>query len=330
MKVCSVDGCENKCKAHGYCIKHLRQIQRHGRLTPELERESCNEKCKVDNCKEKAFSKGYCSKHYQEYKKYGNIDSSRKKEKNKICSIEGCNEKHYAKGYCSKHYQQYKYQKKEKEIIVCSIEDCNEKHYAKGYCSKHYSYVKKYGVPYNPNKIEKNKIIYEEDIIKIEIYNTRTNELQGVVIVDNEPDIKELIISKTWGIHKKYCFYKNEYDKKIKLHNLILPPEEGYIIDHIDRDTLNNRKCNLRQVTSMQNSWNSSTSSNNISGYKGVRWDNKSQNWIAFIQINGKTKTKSFKKKEEAIEQRYLWEYEHYGEYAPIHDDDIYKKIHNK
>ena len=80
----------------------------------------------------------------------------------------------------------------------------------------------------------------------------------------------------------------------------------------------------------MQNSWNSSTSSNNISGYKGVRWDNKSQNWIAFIQINGKTKTKSFKKKEEAIEQRYLWEYEHYGEYAPIHDDDIYKKIHNK
>ena len=108
-----------------------------------------------------------------------------------------------------------------------------------------------------------------------------------------------------------------------------MPPTDNLVVDHIDRDPMNNRLSNLRLVTPQQNSWNVSKSSNNTSGCTGVRWDKQYNRWVAFITIDGKTISKFFKEKNDAIEQRYIWEYHYYGEFAPVHDDDIYKHIHN-
>jgi hypothetical protein len=41
-------------------------------------------------------------------------------------------------------------------------------------------------------------------------------------------------------------------------------------IDHIDGNTLNNQRCNLRLVNNTQNTHNSNKRRNNTSGYKGV------------------------------------------------------------
>jgi hypothetical protein len=58
-------------------------------------------------------------------------------------------------------------------------------------------------------------------------------------------------------------------------------------IDHIDRDRLNNRICNLRQATNQQNSQNvSRPRSNNKSGYLGVR--KQGDKWVASIYMHGK------------------------------------------
>jgi len=53
------------------------------------------------------------------------------------------------------------------------------------------------------------------------------------------------------------------------LHTLILPTAIG-VRDHINRNTLDNRRENLRIVTHKQNSLNANLTKTNRSGYKGV------------------------------------------------------------
>lgn len=59
-------------------------------------------------------------------------------------------------------------------------------------------------------------------------------------------------------------------------------------VDHINGDTLDNRRCNLRYATNQQNQANSKLKSNNTSGYKGVTWDPVNKKWVAQIMFNRK------------------------------------------
>jgi bacillopeptidase F (M6 metalloprotease family) len=59
-------------------------------------------------------------------------------------------------------------------------------------------------------------------------------------------------------------------------------------IDHIDCDKLNNRRSNLRLVTQANNNCNIKRRSNNKSGYKGVHFYTRLNNWRAEITKNGK------------------------------------------
>src|ERR1700730_17241508 len=66
----------------------------------------------------------------------------------------------------------------------------------------------------------------------------------------------------------------------IYLAHLILPPKEGFTIDHIDRDPLNNQTDNLRYATRSQQEANKSVRVDNTSGYKGVTWHGSCQKWM--------------------------------------------------
>jgi hypothetical protein len=60
--------------------------------------------------------------------------------------------------------------------------------------------------------------------------------------------------------------------------------DNKYVIDHIDGDTLNNQKCNLRLATRQQNQFNQRKTSNKKSSkYKGVSWFQREQKWCARI-----------------------------------------------
>jgi len=84
----------------------------------------------------------------------------------------------------------------------------------------------------------------------------------------------------SWNGSKWYATSKNGF-----LHRLILRVPAGFVVDHINGDTLDNRKSNLRICTQQQNSFNS-RSKNPISGYKGV-YKNKKK-WHSQLMIDGK------------------------------------------
>jgi hypothetical protein len=70
----------------------------------------------------------------------------------------------------------------------------------------------------------------------------------------------------------------------------IMDPSIGLEVDHINHDTLDNRRCNLRICTREQNSRNRLKSKGNYtSGFKGVHWNSKSNRWIAQIRWSGKS-----------------------------------------
>jgi hypothetical protein len=77
-----------------------------------------------------------------------------------------------------------------------------------------------------------------------------------------------------WNKRAK-SFYVRGREKGTKkiwlLHRYIINAKAGEEIDHIDHNTLNNKKSNLRIVTHSQNIMNSLKKSSASSVYKGVR-----------------------------------------------------------
>jgi hypothetical protein len=92
--------------------------------------------------------------------------------------------------------------------------------------------------------------------------------------------------------HKGYYRTRLSKDKHIteyEIHRLVAQEfvpkpnvEHKLVVDHIDRNKLNNQVSNLRYVSYSQNHVNSSKRSRiTTSKYKGVSWDAKSKKWRA-------------------------------------------------
>lgn len=81
--------------------------------------------------------------------------------------------------------------------------------------------------------------------------------------------------------------------KKILLHRLVMNAPQGLLVDHINHDTLDNRKSsNLRIVTIAENNQNKIDfcKSNTQSGVRGVTWNKRSNSWEVRHKINNITK----------------------------------------
>lgn len=99
-----------------------------------------------------------------------------------------------------------------------------------------------------------------------------------------------------WEPHtKSYYCYGNEKaierrQKKIKLHRFLFDlPTYHLVIDHINHDTLDNRRTNLRVVDNFINAQNrKAIISTNKSGTKGVSWDDNHKKWIVSFVVKRK------------------------------------------
>lgn len=144
------------------------------------------------------------------------------------------------------------------------------------------------------------------------------------ILIDKED--YDLIKNYTWSaVVSHRCTYATAHVKlgkmnytKIKMHRLIIGKKcENLLVDHINCNGLDNRKSNLRVVTSKQNAMNRRKRFNSASKYKGVVRHKRDKLWTAVITINGKQKAiGSFKKEKDASKAYILEAKKHFGEYA--------------
>jgi hypothetical protein len=129
-------------------------------------------------------------------------------------------------------------------------------------------------------------------------------------------DDYDLIKEYTWHISSENYVQTTVNRKTVKLHRLIMKPDKNEYIDHINHDTLDNRKMNLRKCSNSENTQNRKTPKNNTSGVKGVTWKKKNQCWEARITANGKRLYLGcFKDLEEAKSVRKEAEIKYFGEF---------------
>ena len=102
--------------------------------------------------------------------------------------------------------------------------------------------------------------------------------------------------------------------RMVYMHRMIMRPGRGYVVDHIDGNGLNNRRCNLRVCTRRQNQGNQKPRAG-TSGFVGV--SRQQDKWVARIQCRGKQHhLGSFDDEVEAAKARDRKAYELLGEYA--------------
>lgn len=77
----------------------------------------------------------------------------------------------------------------------------------------------------------------------------------------------------------------------ISMHRLIMNAPKGMQVDHINGNTLDNRRCNLRLCTNQQNCMNQYGKNKfrkYSSEYKGVCWNKRNNRWESNIFVDGK------------------------------------------
>ncbi len=122
-----------------------------------------------------------------------------------------------------------------------------------------------------------------------------------------------------WNVHDGYLVANGlDGKKELRIHRLIMGLEYGnkLKVDHINHNTLDNRRCNLRITTNQENCFNHKAHSNNTSGYSGVGYRKEIDKWRVRIYVDGKCICLgNYDTKEEAIQKRLEAEKKYYGEY---------------
>jgi len=113
--------------------------------------------------------------------------------------------------------------------------------------------------------------------------------------------------------------------KTIYLHRFILCAKPGQVVDHINRNSLDCRKANLRICTPAENSANrrkanGPTGYGKTSKYYGVCFDSRSGRYVSQFRSGDDRYTRYFKDELEAARQFNEWASKHHGEFARLNE----------
>jgi len=150
---------------------------------------------------------------------------------------------------------------------------------------------------------------------------------QGQVTIVDAADYEWL---NQWNWHARWNKYTKSYYaqrtvgktaqtcRPLGLHVVLTGGKHPTLIpDHINRNTLDNRRINLRLATRTQNAINRKLKSSNKSGYRGVHWNKEMKKWESSISVNGVgIRIGFFANKEDAARAYDTAAILHFGEFA--------------
>ena len=212
-----------------------------------------------------------------------------------------------------------------------------KKHSLQGFkclCSKHMHQLYKYGkfLDSNPRtQKDLNKIINNGETAEIELYNSTTCDVIGLCIIDSE-DIDKVKYHKWRNSHGHVVTGSKSSGFSCDIGHIILDSKDSQlVVDHINGNPYDNRKCNLRLCEQKKNVLNKHFMSLNTSGVIGVTKDrraNRKHQWIAEIRMDNKKQfLGAYLTIEEAAYARYCGEIILFGEYRNTNQDEEKQKL---
>lgn len=116
------------------------------------------------------------------------------------------------------------------------------------------------------------------------LWITRKGDQWPVLLDDSDYD--NVVAAGPWRLQQR--FYVQRDRKPYMLHRFILGvTDPKVLVDHRDRNPLNNRRSNLRFASASQNAANRRKNTHS-SRFLGVTWDKTRRKWRAQILDNGK------------------------------------------
>ena len=108
------------------------------------------------------------------------------------------------------------------------------------------------------------------------------------------------------------------------MHNVIIETPDGYIVDHINHNGLDNRKANLRPATQAEKARNARYPKKNTSSkYRGVWYNRQTKKWRATISVDRKRKQIGYFTDERDAARAYdTTAKKYYGQFAVLNFTD--------
>lgn len=132
-----------------------------------------------------------------------------------------------------------------------------------------------------------NKITTKGNTAIIHIHSTVYGHKKALIDKKDIPLVKNY----TWCVkeHRGHFYVQTTIlkpkRKNITLHRLLMGfPKD--MIDHANRNSLDNRRSNLRTCTNIQNLQNRPGKKNSSSQFKGVHWVKRDSVWAVNLKVN--------------------------------------------
>lgn len=211
----------------------------------------------------------------------------------------------------------------------CFCKQCGRRydgeHHSKDYCRKHELQLKKYGhfLDANPrNNFDPNEFRFiGEDKVEFDTYDQTTGNVNATFTIDAEDYPR---VAKYKWHEDSHGYAKNQ--NNVFLHRVIIDAKPGAQVDHIDNDTKNNCKSNLRSVNNSLNQMNKK--GYNKLGIKGVEFHENRNSYSAYFRNGGKQyHSKCYSTVEEAVFARFILEQMFGGVYLKQYNTDMFNLL---
>lgn len=192
------------------------------------------------------------------------------------------------------------------------LRDENSPYYGKYLCKKHYAQVSRYGEVRKTTK-DKNIFIINGDLAEIIVKDKYMNEVARAKIDENK--VNECKNHK-WRYNRSAGYVVTNIEGKQKpLHKFLTKTSSDEIVDHRDRDKMNNIMSNLVIANKAINAINKGRQSNNTSGFVGVTYEKRRGLWLSRITVDKKTIYLGYSQsKYDAVVTRLEAELKYFGE----------------